>query len=357
MIEIVKLNKAQLASFIESDEYKSLEVLPISYHRAISHINNPRANNNDVLLILAYEKNQLLGYLGVLPDEIDKIHVGWLSCIWISPLARGKGIAKKLVLTAYELYNKHILITNFTPEAGSLYNKLGVFDDFYTLAGVRYYRKMCLEKIIPKRYPQYSSLRRFFKIFDNVFNVFWKPFLVRKIMLNEVEIKTLEVLTDEHTSFIEQHSISNFKRNITELNWIKNYPWILQKKYYTDEAKRYYFSSEEKKFYTFLFEVRQNNKLIAIIYLLNRNEHLRFPYIYYNRYNYDEKLIGKVISFLINREDPHYITLFEENSLLFQIKVPFIYKKRIFRKYLKSKEINISEKINLYDGDGDAAFT
>ncbi len=355
MIDIVKLNKTQLASFIESDEYKSMEVLPISYHRAISHINNPRSFNDDVLLILAYEEKHLLGYLGVLPDDINNIHVGWLSCIWVSPMARGKGIAKKLVLTAYESYNKHILITNFTSEAAGLYNRLDVFEDLYTLKGVRYYRKMCLGKIIPHRYPKYSFLSQVLKISDTVFNVFWSPFLVSKIVLKEAEIKSLEVLTRDHTSFIDQYSRSNFNRNNAELDWIKHFPWLLQKRSLTPEAKKYHFSSEEKRFHTVLYEVRKDDELVAIIYLSNKNGHLRFPYIYY-KYSH-EKLIATVISFLINKEKPDYITLYEDNVLLRQIRTPFIHKKQIFRRYLKTKEIELSGKMNLYDGDGDAAFT
>lgn len=355
MIDIVKLNKAQLASFIESDKYKSMKTLPISRHRAISHINNPRALDDDILLILAYEESQMLGYLGILPDNKNDMHVGWLSCLWVSPLARGKGIAKKLVLTGYESYNKHILITNFTPEAESLYNRLGVFEELTTLKGMRYYRKMCLRKIIPHRYPKYSSFKWLFQITDVVFNLFWMPFLSSKEELKQVNINNIGDLTNEHISFISQYAKSNFNRNKAELDWIINFPWLLQMETLSSEAEKYHFSSEEKYFHTVLYEVRKGDELVAIIYLSNKNGHLRFPYILY-KHNH-EKLLATIISFLINKENPDYITLFEGVELLRQIRSPFVYKKQISRKYLKTKETELSGNINLYDGDGDAAFT
>ncbi len=184
MIKLEFLNKKKLKDFVESKEYKTLPTLPISYHRAISHINNPRAHDNDILLIIAYENNQMLGYLGILPDDIyvhnTKFHFGWLSCIWVSPLARGKGIAKKLVIAAYESYQQHLMITNFTYEAGTLYNKLNIFTDLIPLRGIRYYRKMCLANILPNRFPKTKYLKPIFTIFDKCFNFFWHPNIFSK---------------------------------------------------------------------------------------------------------------------------------------------------------------------------------
>jgi len=85
MIQIRQLNKAQLLTFIYSEEYKNLTFIPITKHRAISHIHNPRADDDDIILFLAYENEELVGYLGVLADKIyyqnSPIKCGWLSCL------------------------------------------------------------------------------------------------------------------------------------------------------------------------------------------------------------------------------------------------------------------------------------
>ena len=67
-MEIVALNKTALLEYVNSTVFKAEENLPISEHRAVSHANNPRANVNDVLLFLAKEGDELIGYMGILPD-------------------------------------------------------------------------------------------------------------------------------------------------------------------------------------------------------------------------------------------------------------------------------------------------
>lgn len=96
MIEFEFLNKQLLSQYISSNDFGSQQTLPISKHRALSQINNPRAEENDVLLILAKEEGQVLGYTGVLPDMLfDSIKFGWLSCLWVSEEARGKNIGTR----------------------------------------------------------------------------------------------------------------------------------------------------------------------------------------------------------------------------------------------------------------------
>jgi len=353
MIELKTLNKNQLLHFINSVEYHQMPILPISKHRAISHINNPRAFDDDVLLIIAYEETQMLGYLGILPDTIQNFHVGWLSCIWVSPLARGKGIAKKMVLMAYEAYQQHILITNYTPEAETLYHKLGIFEPLYVLKGKRFYRKMCLSKIIPHRFPRWANLLILYKGIDLLANLFINPllFLSLKKAPEKIKINKLEMFNEQHQHFIELHQQSIFNRTTLEWSWIKNYPWLKQVKIKSDEAKRYHFSSEEKQFESKFYEVVYQNECVALMMILYKNGHLRFPYIIYNKVY--KKQLEQTLSYIVKKYNPHYVTLFSND---FDLKLQAFYKKNIIRKYLKTKEIDIN-KVILYDGDGDAAFT
>lgn len=69
-MEIKSYNKQQLKEFIESDAFNRLSVIPISKHRAISQINNPRASTEDILLVVQFDKDNVVGYLGVLPDYL-----------------------------------------------------------------------------------------------------------------------------------------------------------------------------------------------------------------------------------------------------------------------------------------------
>jgi len=353
MIEIKTFNKNQLLKFIHSDDFNLMPILPISKHRAISHIHNPRVFDDDILLLIAYEENNMLGYLGVLPDTLQHIHVGWLSCIWVSPLARGNGIAKQMVLTAYEAYQHRILITNYTPEAEKLYHKLGIFEELTILHGVRFYRKMCLGKIVPQRFPRLAKFSLVLKGFDFFANLFVTPILkfTNKKLPDDIQIYKLEKFTEQHQHFIELYQQSFFKRSSIELTWIKDYPWLKQIDKKSNEAIRYHFSSEERKFESTFFEVMCHNERIALIMILYKNGHLRFPYIIYNKVY--KTPLEQTLLHIISKYNPYYITLFSDE---FNLKVKALYQKPIQRKYMKTRDIDINS-IVLYDGDGDAAFT
>lgn len=361
MINLKLFNKEKLKQFIESPEYKTMPTLPISYHRAISHIHNPRALNDDILLIIAYENEQMLGYLGILPDDIyvgnSKFHFGWLSCIWVSPLARGKGIAKKLVLSAYEAYQQHIMITNFTHEAGILYNKLNIFTELPVLSGYRYYRKMCLANILPNRFPKTKLLKPTFSIFDKCFNLLWYPDLFRK----SPDFSFIEQLPDEEL-INKLYPSAGFHRNYREFYWIKTYPWIKKVEQISDEAKKYHFSSEEKQYEFSFLAIEKNEKIVGYLCLSLRNKHLKIPYLFYNeKYKND---VAKSIESLIIQKNPLYITLFLPQEILNLLHFSYLFKKKIHRYFKISQtlfekihHLNKDTSIIIYDGDGDAIFT
>lgn len=362
MIELKTLNKKQLLALINSENYAEMPVLPISKHRALSHIHNPRANEDDVLLILAYEGESLLGYLGVLPDDIykntgEKYHAGWLSCIWVSPLARGKGIAKKMVLKAYELYKKHLLITNFTKDAGLLYNRLGVFVDLPDLKGIRFYRKMCLAKVMPLRYPKLAHIKFIFTWVDTVFNIFWTLFL-KTSKMNLIKSDTLPSEDYSLNSNITNVPIG-FKRTKSEFEWIEQYPWIKEVTNFSNEAKKYYFSSEEKQFKTSFIKVESNNGTVGYIKYSLRNGHLKVPYILYDLL--EPNFYADKISELIIQSNASYVTLFLPQEIFKKIDFKYIYKKSIVRHFKISNELaqKLQDKTSMviFDGDGDAVFT
>ncbi|MCX7863293.1 MAG: GNAT family N-acetyltransferase [Bacteroidales bacterium] len=362
MITIRTFTKQQLNEFIHSDEYRNMPILPISYHRAISHINNPRALDNDVLLIIAYEDNVMLGYLGVLPDDLylhtnQKYHVGWLSCIWVSPNARGKGIAKKLVLTAYESYQQHIFITNFTKEAEKLYEKLNIFADLPALSGMRFYRKMCLANIIPNRFPKLQSLHKLFVFIDRIFNVFWHPNIFES--QKKCHYKTIQS-NAIHSEYLHSNEIG-FRRTNTEFQWILHFPWIKQVNKISQDARKYHFSSEEFDFETHLLTIFANQQTIGQILYSIRNGHLKIPYIFCHPDNYKD--LAKFLDCFVHQINPDFITVFEKPEIIPLLRFRRLYQKRIFRKFkithtLYNKIDDLSkQKLFIFDGDGDAVFT
>ncbi|MEL6841973.1 MAG: GNAT family N-acetyltransferase, partial [Bacteroidota bacterium] len=137
---IQTLNAAALRAYIFSDTFDQTPVLPISRHRALSHLANPRLRPDDVIMIFAHsDEGELVGYLGVLPDEIylngKQDRGGWLSCMWVNPITRGQGIGGKLVQAALNAWQGRILVTEFTPAAKRLYDRTEAFVDLHQPVG------------------------------------------------------------------------------------------------------------------------------------------------------------------------------------------------------------------------------
>jgi len=91
-MQIREIKHHQLQAYIDSEEYKQTEYVAISKHRALSHIRNPRVKADDLVLVLVYEQEEMVAYLGVFADDLHFTtgveHVGWLSCMWVQNMMK-----------------------------------------------------------------------------------------------------------------------------------------------------------------------------------------------------------------------------------------------------------------------------
>ncbi len=360
-MEIVKLNRQKLNDFIHSDEYKTMPNVPISFHRAISHINNPRVQDDDTLLILVYE-TELIGYLGIIPDLVFVNNIpermAWMSCIWIHPNARGKGIAKKMTELSVELYNNKILATEFTPVAETLYNKLGKFDDLVIKKGVRIFRRSCMQKVLPARYPKAAFLFPFLSLHDTIINLFHDPFLKRKNSVSKnYEIELLEEPDESCIKFAENfYQVELTRRSHKELEWFFNFHWIKETISDSLQSKRYHFSSESRSFKTIAVKISQDNELIAFLIVTVRDKHIKTPYLYVKPIH--EEVVNETINNIMCEHNIEILTSYQ-NAIQnhFNKSISFLNSKSISRKYLQSKGFNLKvTETMLQDGDGDCGF-
>ncbi|MCB0687990.1 MAG: GNAT family N-acetyltransferase, partial [Saprospiraceae bacterium] len=267
MIRLQPYNRTQLRALIDAPAFSELPFLPISYHRAISHIHNPRADQDDTLLIIAYDDQKMVGYLGILPDWIfdqsgNKSKCGWLSCMWIDPNCRGKGISKKLVAHALESWNQKILVTEFTGPAKGLYDKSGAFKDLQINEGIRLYIRADLSKLLPPKSQYFKKLKPFWQVIDLLFN---KVFDIRFsfIHLPKPNWQYVSDIDQELNNFISgQQENQIFIRQREELNWILNYPWIISS---NEDAmsQKYYFKTVAKTFEQKAIKLENESKEIV----------------------------------------------------------------------------------------------
>lgn len=366
MIEIKAFDKVKLKALIDSPEFLRFPFLPISPHRAISHIHNPRAGERDVLLLIAFDDGNIAGYLGVLPDWIfdrkgNKHTCGWLSCMWVDEKYRGQGISKKLVSEALKAWDQKILVTEFTYAAKRLYDKTGAFKDLQIIDGIRLYIRSDLSRLLPPRGRFYQNLQPLWRVTDTVVNLLLDRrflFFSKKHLFHQ---ECIDRIDDEASVFIKDRQENQlFRRTKSELEWILNYPWVISAQ--ADEiSKKYHFSSVADLFEFKPLKLRdKKGKLIALILFARRDAALKIPYCYFDPPDID--IVMDCIRWYLIHWRIKTATLF--HPLLVQAfrdqKSPAIFKKTVKRHYIISKvfdQFPSSEKSVIQDGDADCAFT
>ncbi len=366
MIRIEALNRKQLQDYIDSPDFGEGEFIPISYHRAISQIKNPRAANDDILLLLAYNGEQLAGYLGILPDYLfiaDKqIKIAWLSCIYVDKNHRGKKIAQKLVEKSLEIWNYNIILTEYTEPAKRLYNKMGEFANLPPKKkGIRLYLRSDLRYILPPKSIFFERIKPGLIILDKIFNtIFDLRFLFYKVKLNKLKLEYLNEIDTESESFMKPKIYNSiFKRGAEELNWIIKNPWVISRKNIKCFSEKYHFSSLDKTFDFIPVKVKDEyGKVVFVAIFAKRNGRLKIPYIYYD----SVEIANEIIKYHLVKWKIKTATIYDEKIVDFikKHKTPALYKKDFIRNYLISKRISDfldHSDLNIQDGDGDAGFT
>lgn len=363
MIEIKIFDKTALEEFIDSAEFKSLSTIPISKHRAISHILNPRAENGDVRLIVAYAGDEIVGYLGTIPDKIffanKEYKCAVLSCIWVKPELRKSDVSINLLRKSHELY-QWIFGSDYVPATIKMYNRSGYFCHELKLDGVRVYMRMDLHSILPPKKKFFKRIKPVLHIGDKLLNGILDirfPFLT--IRRNPGNIEYVNNIDEETAKFISRWQGEQlFRRSGEELKWIIDYPWILTDSSYDDP--RYYFTSVDKSFGYFCIKLRdEQGELIAFLILSKRNGVLKVPYCFLKPDALET--VGKVIVYHIHKwrintfitHHPKLSTYFLDHN------IGQIFKKKAYRLYFFSKELHELIKnvdFELQDGDADSVF-
>ncbi|MEZ4826028.1 MAG: GNAT family N-acetyltransferase [Bacteroidia bacterium] len=364
-MEFRELTPAGLAAFIDSEEYRQMPVVPVSPHRALSHIQNPRAEPDDLILLLAYEDEKMVGYLGVLADRLyirgQARKAGWLSCMWVDPDQRGKGIAKKLLNQVLDAWGQRILVTEFTHAAKGLYDVSGVFDDLKKVEGIRAYLRFPLAEVIPRKIPSLKFLRPFFSGADGLLNAlvafrWWfgagKPALDWEV-IGEID--------ENIAAFIELRQEQQLmRRNAGDLNWMIRYPWLIGGVGEDRNSRRYHFSATEKRFEVINLRLTdKGGNTTGYLMMTVRGNNMKIPYLYA-----DDKLIpevGKLIVWLMKDKGLRILTVFHPALVRYfrEHKSPFLHIRKARRHYIISKIFGPvdSEEVEIQDGDADCGFT
>jgi len=362
-MQIVSYNKFELQEFIESEFFKKLNKIPISKHRALSHINNPYCAGDDILLWAVYENETLMGYSSVLPDVLvrnsreEKIY--WSNSVWREESEQKTTLATMLLLKVLGQYKSRFFMTDFIPEAEKSYQKLRIFKPMETELGATFYRNLTFSQAIKKRLPKLKPIVPIYSFFEKCFN--FALFLGRKLTIKNLKtslsIVENKVFDTEFDDFIKNYCAENqlIERNSTYFNWILKYPWVLQGKS-DNESKRYHFSAVSEQFEYHSVKMYDKQKLVGFMFLKIRDKRLAVSFSYLN--DICAKDAATYILRLANEKDLDIITVFDKKllNILTKKRTKYLFYRKIEKKYFFPRDFDINSSA-FQEGDGDMVFT
>jgi hypothetical protein len=365
-MQLKEIRVADLLDFVKSDLWQQLNPKPLTELRAISQFHNPRANPNDIALIIAYENQLLIGLVGLFPNLING-QIGQAAysntCWWAHP-EKGKLLAIPLFLKAFALCGQRMFMTDCTPHTLSILEKTNWFEFPNTNPGFRGFMKFNLHEIIPAKLPSFRKIKPLLKLSDLTLNFILAPYhkLIRsKFNLNGQKVEQITTLDEELCAFIENHSQNEFtRRSGKELEWIMQFPWIKEKK---DNQPiigvDYPFSYIVESFEQYFIKISVSDQTIGLLFISLRDGHMKVPYVYFNEK--DASQILKVIYQQALLKNVVTLTIFcpQLVDVMDSATHPFIFRKKIKRLMAISKQLSdyYHQYPRMQDGDGDVVFT
>jgi GNAT superfamily N-acetyltransferase len=365
MISVTRIKVSELNTLVYDPDYANWDVIPISRHRAVSYINNPRCSPDDIVLYLAHIDKQLVGYRTILPDTLYKngqaMKVGWLSGNWVNPKLRRQGIASALFQAAFTDWEGKFLYTNYALESKAVYDKTDKFTKVETLPGTRTYIRPCLAKILPPRGKFFKRTILFWRLIDFLLSIVnFLPLLAKRYQLKDIDFEYLNSPDEELISlFAKSAELSPGKRSGMELNWISQFPWLVSSPVGDRVGGKYFFSSSPKQFEQMLIKVYRKSDIIGFLMINHIDGFISTPYIYCNPM--DTKLFAKILLKHAAKLGAKRLTVYHK-GIAENLKglSPFgwlsLYQQRNFFATKGVVEEFGEDQFQFLEGDGDCAF-
>jgi len=359
---IKSYTKKELREFIDSDFYAILSKVPISYHRAISHIHNPVISEKDILLWVAYENAATIGYIGVLPDRWEtkkvKADICWLSCFWVDEKHRKDNVASMLMMSVLREHSHNLMISNFLYSLEESYQKIGIFHPVEYKHGYEYYIRARFTKLIVSKYPYIKKAEPVIQLAETFINQlfsFWK--WLHPTLKVSPEIQADLRFDDELNTFLKDYTSSQGlnQRTAEYFNWIYSYRWVLEGKR-DKQSERYYFSSVSDKFTYIPVRIYDEGRLSGFALLKLRDASLTISFLYAaDQYLSD---LTNYIFNIVKTEQIDVISCFDRRlcRYLQRLNSRYILKRKRRQPYLFPLTMSCDVR-SLQEGEGDSVFT
>ncbi|PKP40855.1 MAG: hypothetical protein CVT96_07515 [Bacteroidetes bacterium HGW-Bacteroidetes-13] len=369
MIEIRKIYKKDIPELLSNNDFWNYSFLSISKHRLYAHLKNPNLENNDIVLLLAYLDNELVGYMGVFIDKINIDNrtekIGWLSTWWVHPKTKGTGIGREILNTMYAENGGKIGISQFTPSAKRVYDKSGYFTTLKENIGIKAVLRSNLAFVVPAVFPKMNKTTYIFKKVDAFINFFvdiklsfQKLSIQRK--LKSITLEYLNIIDDETLTLINQFNKDDISIKANDFfEWLKAYNWVQKAPLLnlTNKSK-YEFSMYDTEFDYSLIKIQENKNCIGFIVLQKRNYVSKVLFTYFD-ISKNAAAISNIIKLQAIAQGTREIICYEESICKeFRKSSVFLYKTKKVKQSIISKKFNKTnfDTVRVNFGDGDCCF-
>jgi GNAT superfamily N-acetyltransferase len=368
MIAIKKIHKKDVPALMADANFWGHDFLSISKHRLRAHYTNPNCSDDDVILLLAYFNEELVGYMGVFIDKIvldgDENKIGWLSTWWVHPKTQGTGIGREILNTMYAAQNGRIGISQFTPSAKRVYDKSGYFNTLKENYGIKAVLRSNLAFVLPAIFAPSKSFVLLIQLLDNVMNVFVgiKLALQERIIksnLKDITIEYLSTIDPETEAMIATHNKNHISpKNAAFFEWLKAFHWVEEAPLLDLTNKdKYQFSIYDRHFNVYLIKILEGKKCIGFVVLQRRNHVCKILFAYYR----PEKvgIVADIVKLQCIRQAVREIICYDQAiAAEFSHSAVFLYKTKKVKHSIISKEFGKDnfEGIVMNFGDGDCSF-
>lgn len=368
MSGIKKIYIKDIPELLQDESVWKHSFLSVSKHRIYAHYKNPTANPDDIVLLLAYADNEIVGYMGVFTDEIvldgKPEKIGWLSTWWVHPKTKGSGIGRDILNTMYEANNGKIGISQFTPSAKRVYDKSGYFYTLKENAGIKAVLKSDLFFLLPQLYPSVKWLKPVFKFVDSIANLFISVKLyfvgsMIKSKLENVTIEYLNTLDPETEELVKRKSHSHIsKKDSRFFTWLKAYNWVQDAPLLElTNKEKYEFSIYDSSFSIYLLKVIEKGKCVGFIVLQKRDKTMKVLFAYYEAAA--AETVANIIKLQCIRQKVREVICYDaEINKSLKRSAVFIYTKARVKNSIISKVYGKEnfEDVYMNFGDGDCSF-
>jgi hypothetical protein len=369
MISIKKIYKKEIPKLLEDQDFWNQSFLAISKHRLYAHYKNPSAVPDDVVLLLAYLDNELVGYMGVFIDKITfdnkESKIGWLSTWWVHPKTKGSGIGREILNTMYETQDGKIGISQFTPSAKRVYDKSGYFNTLKESKGVKAVLRSNLTFVVPALYSKAKVVAPFLNGIDTAVNVLVNA----KLYVQKSNIsKKLKNISLEYLNFVDHETmeiVSLYSKNHIStktaifFEWLKTYHWVQEAPLLAlTDKENYEFSIYDKNFNIYLIKIKEDGRCIGLLVLQRRSKVCKILFAYYDKKLHAE-LVANIIKLQCIEQDVREIICYDEAiTKAFSRSSTFLYRTNKIKQSIISKAFQKDdfEDVVVNFGDGDCSF-